>query len=209
MTRFVDAVVDPVGACAAAADELRSGGLVMLPTETVYGLAALPYMDSAVDAIFERKGRSQDQPVALLVADPAQARTLVEPGPSFELLAIAYWPGPLTLVVARRAGFRDRLGGNDLTVGLRCPDHDLVRAIAAEVGPLAVTSANRSGEPTEVDARSASEALGGDLLVVDGGRCAGTPSTVVDLTTSPARLLRTGAITRDALIGAGLALGDG
>ena len=112
------------------------------------------------------------------------------------------------MVTTRGVGFSARLGGDQATVGVRCPDHELVRALAAEVGPLAVTSANRSGRPTEADARSAAEALGGDLLVLDGGPCTGAPSTVVDVTADPARVLRAGSIGREALIDIGLVLGD-
>ena len=208
MIRLVDAVADPAAARAAALDEFRSGGLVVLPTETVYGLAVLPSGPRAVDVMFRRKGRADNRPVAVLVADVDQARTLVEPGPAFELLAAAFWPGPLTVVTTRGVGFSARLGGDQATVGVRCPDHELVRALAAEVGPLAVTSANRSGRPTEADARSAAEALGGDLLVLDGGPCTGAPSTVVDVLADPARVLRAGSIGREALIDIGLVLGD-
>ena len=145
MIRLVDVVADPAAAWAAALDEFRSGGLVVLPTETVYGLAVLPSGPRAVDVMFRRKGRADDRPVAVLVADVDQARTLVEPGPAFELLAASFWPGPLTVVTTRGVGFSARLRGDQVTVGVRCPDHELVRALAAEVGPLAVTSANRSG----------------------------------------------------------------
>lgn len=208
MTRYFDAVTDPVAAITAALDELRSGGLVVLPTETVYGLAVLPTCPGAVNALFERKGRSESQPVAVLVADIAQARTLVEFSPAFELLAATFWPGPLTLVATRGVGFSTRLGGTQATIGVRCPDHELVRALAAKVGPLAVTSANRSGQETEADARSASESLGGGLLVLDGGPCTGVPSTVVDVTAIPARVLRAGSIERETLAGIGLVLDD-
>ena len=208
MTRLIDVVAEPIAARAAALDEFRSGGLVVLPTDTVYGLAVLPTSSGAVEAMFLLKGRSDSQPVAVLVADVDQARTVVEPDPTFELLATAFWPGPLTVVATRGVGFSALLGGDQPTVGVRCPDHELVRALAAEVGPLAVTSANLSGQRTEVNARSAAETLGGDLLVLDGGLCTGVPSTVVDVTVDPVRILRAGSIGWEALAGIGLVLGD-
>ena len=141
-TRIIDALVDPAVALAAAALELRSGGVVILPTDTVYGLTALASDGVAVGDLFERKGRSADRRVAVLVADADQAQQVVTAGQAFSLLAGALWPGPLTIVCNRADGFGPWLGEGGATVGVRCPDHDLVRALAAEVGPIATTSAN-------------------------------------------------------------------
>ena len=191
--QVVDAVADPAGAVATAAAELRAGRPVVLPTDTVYGVAVPAADAAAVGDVFERKGRDGAKPMAVLVADTRQAAGL--------------WPGPLTVVVNRAAGVELHLGpgaGHLDTVGLRCPDHDLVRALAAEVGPLATTSANRAGEPSPPTAVGAAAAVGGNLLVLDGGRCDGIPSTVVDLTVVPARILREGVIDAAALSAAGL-----
>ena len=204
-TRIIDALVDPAVALAAAALELRSGGVVILPTDTVYGLTALASDGAAVGDLFERKGRSADRRVAVLVADADQALLVVAAGPAFGRLSGALWPGPLTIVCNRADGFGPWLGEGGATVGVRCPDHDLVRALAAEVGPIATTSANRAGEPTPADAAGAASAVGGDLLVLDGGPCAGRPSTVLDLTAEPARILRLGAVSAAQIRRAGVA----
>ncbi len=142
--------------------------------------------------------------MAVLVADTRQAAGLTDA--DLDVL-VDLWPGPLTVVVNRAAGVELHLGpgaGHLDTVGLRCPDHDLVRALADEVGPLATTSANRSGEPSPPTAAGAAAAVGGNLLVLDGGRCDGIPSTVVDLTVVPARILREGVIDAVTLSAAGL-----
>jgi L-threonylcarbamoyladenylate synthase len=200
----VDSASDPVGAVAAAAAELRAGRPVVLPTDTVYGVAALVGDASAMADIFERKGRDAAKPMAVLVADANQASDLTEA--DLDVLA-DLWPGPLTVIVPCAPGARFLPGplvGELGTIGLRCPDHDLVRALAAEVGPLATTSANRSGEQSPTTASEATAVLGGDLLAIDGGSCDGEPSTVVDLTFEPARIIREGAIDPAALNAAGL-----
>lgn len=183
-------------AAARVAEVLVAGGLVVLPTETVYGLAALPSVPGATAAIFERKGRSGDVPVAVLCADAAQALALADtPGEQARALAGAHWPGPLTMVLRRRGGLGWQLGEPAGTIGLRCPDHALVRAVARRVGPIATTSANRHGQPTPPTAvEAAAQLLGPVDLVVDGGTLGGVPSTVVDLTGAEVRILRQGAV---------------
>jgi len=204
---LIDAIAHPEVAVASAVAALRAGRPVVLPTETVYGVAALPGDPGAVEELFERKGRPGERLVAVLVADLAAARRIAVVDATFEALAASFWPGPLTIVAQRLPEADLHLGDRSSTVGVRCPDHDLVRAILAEVGPMATTSANRSGQPTPMTAVEAADALGGDLLVLDGGRCEGSPSTVVDLTTDPARVLRPGAVRHAALLGVGLELG--
>ncbi len=195
---ILDALADPAGAVDAAVACLRSGGLVVLPTETVYGVAALTDHPLAVEELFVRKGRLADRRVAVLVADLDQARSLAVFDERATALAAAAWPGPLTMVLPTAPG------SDEATVGVRCPDHALVRAIATVVGPIATTSANRSGDPTAVEAASAAASLGGDLLVLDGGPCAGMPSTVVDLTVDPAIVVREGAVAVADLEAAGI-----
>jgi L-threonylcarbamoyladenylate synthase len=202
-----DAAADPTGSVAAAVDRLRAGEVVVLPTETVYGVAAIATDPVAVEEVFVRKGRPAERLVAVLVADVDQARSVAEVDDRFERLAANLWPGPLTMVLCRRADVGLNLGlegEGPPTVGIRCPDHDLVRAIAAEVGPIATTSANRSGESTPAEAVAAAQALGGGLLAVDGGPCTGVPSTVLDLTVEPARILRLGSLGPDELAAAGV-----
>jgi tRNA threonylcarbamoyl adenosine modification protein (Sua5/YciO/YrdC/YwlC family) len=182
----------------AAAGALRRGLVVALPTDTVYGIGALPDVPGATDRLFELKGRSAAVPIAVLCADAAQALALTDPaelGEDVQRIADRLWPGPLTLVLRRRPGLGYSLGEPAGTVGVRCPDHDLVRALAAEVGPIAVTSANRHGEPTPPTAPEVAALFGdGVALVLDGGRCAAPPSTVVDASGPAWRLLREGEI---------------
>lgn len=176
---------------------LRAGEVVVLPTDTVYGVAALPGDAGAMDRLFAVKGRGADVPVAVLCADADQALGLADPAAAAAVTGVAerWWPGPLTLVLPRRAGLELHLGEPASTIGLRVPDHSLVRAVAAAVGPLAATSANRHGEPTAETADAAADALGAGLaLVVDGGRLAASASTVVDVTSRPWRVLREGPI---------------
>jgi L-threonylcarbamoyladenylate synthase len=182
---------------------LQRGGVVVLPTDTVYGLAALPTDAAAVERIFDLKGRAADVPIAVLCATAEQALTLADPVPGIEAVARRFWPGPLTLVLPRRAGADLHLGAPEHTVGLRVPDHDLVRAITARVGPIAATSANRHGEPTAAQALEAAAALAGPVdLVVDGGSLEAAASTVVDATTDPWVALRHGPIDPAEVIAA-------
>ncbi|MFL5755434.1 MAG: L-threonylcarbamoyladenylate synthase [Chloroflexota bacterium] len=176
---------------------LRAGGIVAIPTDTVYGIAADIRVPGAIERLFAAKNRPPDKAIALLLADVTQADVLGVTNAIARSLAEAFWPGGLTLVLPARPGadLPEVLGGGG-TVGVRVPDHPSPRALAAAVGPLATTSANRSGEP---EAGTADEiiALLGDAieLVLDGGPARGAPaSTVVDTTRDPPRILRTGAI---------------
>jgi L-threonylcarbamoyladenylate synthase len=181
---------DAVGLAAAS---LRAGGAVVLPTETVQGLAALPSVPGATDRLFALKGRPADVALALLVADVDQAASVAVLDAAARRVVAACWPGPLTVVVPRRDDVTLDLGGDPSTVGVRCPDHGFVRALAAVAGPLATTSANAHGEPTPASARDAAAALDGEVaLVIDGGPCTGVPSTVVDLTGAAPRIVRAG-----------------
>jgi L-threonylcarbamoyladenylate synthase len=199
----VDGTDDRGAAVSAAADVLRRGLVVALPTDTVYGIAALPDVPGATDRLFELKGRSAAVPIAVLCADAEQALALADPaelGEDVHRIAERLWPGPLTLVLRRRPGLGHALGEPADTVGVRCPDHDLVRALAAEVGPIATTSANRHGEPTPPTAREVAATFGdGVALVLDGGRCAAPPSTVVDAAGPAWRLLREGELPLTAV----------
>jgi L-threonylcarbamoyladenylate synthase len=185
---------------AEAARVLQAGGIVALPTDTVYGIAVSLETPGGIERLFAVKQRPPDKAIALLIADASQAGELGDLGAAATALAAAFWPGGLTLVLPRRperplpalAG-----GGAALTtVGVRVPDHDAPRALARAVGPLPTTSANRSGEPEARDAEELEEQLGPALdLILDGGPAHGGPaSTVVDTTVEPPRIVREGAI---------------
>jgi tRNA threonylcarbamoyl adenosine modification protein (Sua5/YciO/YrdC/YwlC family) len=190
-----DAVLDE------AAEVLRRGLLVVLPTDTVYGVAALPQVEGATARLFAAKGRGPDVPIAVLVADLAQALGLSADLPSevSDMLA-SHWPGALTAVLPRAPGLDLQLGHPVETVGVRCPASDFVRLLARRVGPIATSSANRHGEPTPSTAAGVGGEFGDAVaLVVDGGECAGTPSTVIDFTAAPPVVRREGALTAAAL----------
>lgn len=189
---------------AEAVERLRAGGLVAFPTETVYGLGADATRDAAVAAIFATKRRPRFNPLIAHVADTQGARALVEVSPAAEALMARFWPGPLTLVLPRRADCPVSLlasAGLD-SLAVRQPDHPLAAALLrAFGGPLVAPSANRSGRvsPTTAD-HVRQELAGSDVLVLDGGPCrVGLESTVVDLCETRPRLLRPGAVTREAL----------
>jgi L-threonylcarbamoyladenylate synthase len=186
------AIVDEIGAA------LRGGQVVALPTDTVYGLAALPGVDGATAGLFALKGRSADVPLAVLCADADAALGLAAPGAvddQVQRIAGRLWPGPLTLVLPRRPGLGYALGQPADTVGVRCPDHPLLLALAAAVGPIATTSANLHRQPTPATAAGVADVFGAELhLVVDGGPCSGIPSTVVEATGDGWRVLREGAL---------------
>jgi L-threonylcarbamoyladenylate synthase len=210
-----DCGVGPVGSVAGVAvdatqvDEivavLARGGVVVLPTDTVYGLAALPTSRAAVERVFALKGRRADVPLAVLCGSAAQALKLGEPVTGTDRVAQRFWPGPLTLVLPRRAGVELHLGEPVHTIGLRVPDHDLVRAIAERTGPIATTSANRHGAPTQPTAAEAAASLtAAPDLVVDDGRLEASASTVVDATTTPWTVLRHGPIDPAEVIAVGI-----
>ncbi|MEX2658376.1 MAG: L-threonylcarbamoyladenylate synthase [Acidimicrobiales bacterium] len=183
----------------AAVEALLAGGAVVLPTDTVYGVATATAVPGSTAALFRLKQRPADVALPVLCADEASARGLAgDLPPGAEVLMTCCWPGPLTLVVSRRAGLDLDLGGpDDTTIGLRVPAADVVRTIASRVGPLACTSANRHGQPTPTTAAAAAAALGpGVAVVVDGGRCDGAPSTVVGWSEDGQhRILREGAVS--------------
>jgi len=184
---------DLEAALGAVSATLAAGGVVGLPTDTVYGLAALPGVTGATAAVFGLKGRPDESPLPVLVTGPEQAAELGQMEGAAGLLAGRLWPGGLTLVVPRRSGIAWDLGGDPATIGLRCPDHPVARLLCARCGPLAATSANRHGEPALASAAEVVEAFPG-LVVLDGGECRGVASTVVDLTGPEPRLLRRGAV---------------
>jgi len=182
----------------ASAVALRAGQVVLVPTDTVYGLAALAADPTAVAKLFVLKRRPAERSIAVLVANLAQANELAVFGQHERDAASALWPGPLTLVVERRKGVDSSLGGDDGSVALRWPSHEFVCSLAAEVGPLATTSANLSGQPTPDDAHAAAELLDGTVaVVVDDGPCTAAASTVARIDKSgEVVVLRQGTVTR-------------
>ncbi|GKT23266.1 L-threonylcarbamoyladenylate synthase [Acidovorax sp. SUPP3334] len=195
---------------AAAARALRTGALLGLPTETVYGLAADAASDAAVAQIFSAKGRPSDHPLIVHVADAAGIAHFASEVPAFaQALVDAFWPGPLTLILPRRPGVATAATGGQDSVGLRCPAHPVaqavLRACASEAPALeghpvwgvAAPSANRFGRVSPTTALHVQDELGDALLVLDGGPCGvGIESTIVDCTRGVPVLLRPGAITR-------------
>jgi L-threonylcarbamoyladenylate synthase len=190
---------------------LAAGGLVAFPTDTVYGIAVSSRTPGGLARLFAAKQRPPDRAIVLLLSDVAQASELGILGPAGEALAGAFWPGGLTLIVRQRGDTVPALSlatGADpeagRTVGLRVPDHSTPRALAAAVGPLPTTSANRSGDPEARDAQDVVDQVGAALdLVLDGGPARGPrPSTVVDVSGEAPRILRDGPVSADAIAAA-------
>jgi L-threonylcarbamoyladenylate synthase len=197
MTPVQAAVGDPPPAesLAAAVAVLRAGGVVGLPTDTVYGLAVDPWQAGATDRVFAAKGRPRGVELPVLVADTAQVGLLCpQVPPDAARLMVRFWPGGLTLVVPRHPGPGPDLGDNGRTVGVRCPAHPVPLALCGVVGPLATTSANHHGAPPATEATEVAGLPGVDL-VLDGGPRTGRPSTVVDCSRpGPPVLLRAGQV---------------
>ena len=186
-----------------AAAILRRGGLLGIPTETVYGLGADGLNEDAVRRIFLAKGRPQDNPLILHMPDAGWLeRCCTDIPPAAYALAERFWPGPLTMILPRRDCVPLRTTGGLDTVGVRCPDHPVTRAIiAAADTPVAAPSGNTSGRPSPTCARHMMEDMMGKIDgIVDGGDCAvGVESTILDLTVQPPRLLRPGGLPLEEL----------
>ena len=187
-----------------AAEIIKRGGLVAIPTETVYGLGANGLDEQAVAKIFEAKGRPQDNPLILHVTGPEQIEQFCHhiPQAAYDL-AEKFWPGPLTMVLPARSSVPKRTTGGLSPVAVRCPDSDVTREIIRLSGvPLAAPSANISGKPSTTTAEHVRHDHDGRIeLIVDGGSCrVGVESTIVDLTEERPRLLRPGGITPEQLM---------
>ena len=187
-----------------AAGIIRRGGLVAIPTETVYGLGANGLDEAAVASIFAAKGRPQDNPLILHVAEPKEMEKFCHSIPeSAYALADKFWPGPLTMVLPARDVVPKRTTAGLSTVAVRCPDNDATRAIIRLSGvPIAAPSANLSGKPSTTTAEHVLHDHDGKIdAIVDGGPCrVGVESTIVDLTEARPRLLRPGGITPEQLL---------
>ncbi|MGB8652822.1 MAG: L-threonylcarbamoyladenylate synthase [Mycobacteriales bacterium] len=186
----------------AAVAALRRGELVVLPTDTVYGVAADAFSPAAVGRLLEAKGRGRDMPTPVLVPSQRTLDGLVDVvPPAARALVEAFWPGGLTLVLRHAETLAWDLGETKGTVGVRMPLDAVALAVLAQTGPLAVSSANRSGLPPATDAAEAARQLGTAVEVyLDGGPSdAPVPSTIVDLTGDLPRVLRLGAVSLDEL----------
>ena len=182
---------------------LGAGQAIVLPTDTVYGVGALPDRPGAIASIFAAKGRPEEKALPVLGADMDALEGVGTFDDSAALLAQRFWPGPLTLVLRRAPGFTHDLGGTDTaTIAVRVPAFPATLDLLRASGPLAVTSANRSGEPPAASVDDARTALGHAIGVfIDGGRVGGAPSTVVSLVEDPV-VLREGALPTAEIEGA-------
>lgn len=186
-----------------AINTLRDGGVVAIPTDTLYGLAACAFDETAVAKVFELKGRPAGMALPLLLADAGDAhKCAVDLPQAFERLAARFWPGALTLIARKSDAVPYAVTARMDTVGLRVPDHPLARSVARLLGaPITGTSANRSGMPGLTTAQAVRDEFGGEIgFVLDGGDApGGVASTVLDLSGDTPRILRQGAIGRDAI----------
>lgn len=182
---------------------IRAGESVVFPTDTVYGIGADPFSPKAVQGLLDAKNRGRDMPPPVLIGDAEVLEAYTRDVPAAaRMLANRYWPGPLTLILTAQSSLRMDLGETKGTIGVRVPDHEVARAILRATGPLAVSSANISGEPAATDAVEARRQLGGSVAVyVDGGPTPGpTASTIIDFSSNMSgRVVRVGAIPTEDL----------
>jgi L-threonylcarbamoyladenylate synthase len=184
-----------------AVDVLQHGGLVAFPTDTVYGLAALPFDNDCVEGLFSAKGRNSSRAIAILIGDYDDLNKIVQNfNDNAQKLSHRFWPGPLTLVVDQLPGLPESLS-QDGTIGVRMPDHPVALSLLRRVGPLAVTSANISGQENTTTAEEVLKQLNGRLhLILDGGKSSGgIPSTVVSCISDVPVVLRKGPIGADEI----------
>lgn len=185
-----------------AAELLRHGGLVVFPTETVYGLGADATNEHAAKAVYTAKGRPSDNPLIIHVADPEDAEPYAVTSPTYYKLAEQFMPGPLTVILPRKESIPLSVTGGLETVAVRCPAHPVAHALIKAAGvPIAAPSANLSGRPSPTCAAHVIEDLNGRVnMILDGGECEfGLESTIVRLDGDRGTLLRPGAVTYDAL----------
>lgn len=196
-----DVRADPVGAIDAAVAAVGEGACIVLPTDTVYGIGADAFSADAVQGLLDAKRRGRDMPPPVLIAEASMLRSLAAEVTGEALaLAEAFWPGALTLIVNAQPSLRMDLGERGDTIAVRVPDHDFTRELLRGTGPLAVSSANVSGQEAATNIDDALAQLGDTVAVyLDAGVSSGpVPSTIVDLTGLP-RILREGRISRTAL----------
>lgn len=181
---------------------LNSGGLIALPTDTVYGLAADPWNGEAVKRLFKVKSRSELKSISVLLhGDAAINEVAVDVPKRVRAIAEEFWPGPLTIVVRRKSELPSEISVTD-TIGIRAPDHEFALNLLQMCGPIAATSANRSGQPAATTAEQVASTLSGTIdLIVDGGESAGgVSSTVVDFMANTPELLREGPVSLESVL---------
>jgi L-threonylcarbamoyladenylate synthase len=190
------------GALENALEVLKQGNLVAFPTDTVYGVGALAFDDRAVEKLYQAKQRDESKAIPVLLGDAGDlalvARDLT---PIVQQLAEHFWPGALTLVVPKASGLPEHVTPYD-TLGVRVPDHPVALSLLRLAGPLAVTSANISGADNTTTAQDVLRQLGGRVaLILDGGQTpGGSPSTVVDCTAQPLKILRQGPVSEAEIL---------
>ena len=184
-----------------ALEILQSGGLVAFPTDTVYGVGALAFDGKAVESIYAAKDRPIEKAIPVLIADAADMEKVGMDIPAIaHQLAARFWPGPLTCIIPKQPTLPESVSATE-TVGVRVPDHEVARALLRAAGPMAVTSANISGQPSPSTAQEVLAQLGGRIdLIIDGGTTpGGVPSTLVDCTEKDLKILREGPISMEEI----------
>ena len=201
-TERLDARNDPAAAISRAAEILRAGGIVAIPTETVYGLAARADNPKAISDVFAAKGRPQDNPLIVHISDLSELDGVARDIPQTAFTCAGnFWPGPFTMILPRGAEVDPQVSAGLETVAVRMPSDNIARAIIRAAGPLAAPSANTSGKPSPTTAERVLEDLDGkiDAVVLAGECTVGVESTVVSLVARPPRLLRPGGVTAEQL----------
>jgi len=190
---------DETQAEAATKKTLANSGVVVLPTDTVYGIFSLPSKKTALEKIYALKKRPESMPLPLLISGVEQLPQVSSfQSQALDSLVRTFWPGPLTVILPNPTPNMSLVASEEETIALRCPDNDFVRRIAADMGPLVATSANIHGEDTPETATGIANVLQGVDLIIDGGRLKdGIASTLVDLTQSTPKILREGPVTKD------------
>jgi L-threonylcarbamoyladenylate synthase len=201
MNTIIIPVEDPL-AMPSALEVLKSGGLVAFPTDTVYGVGALAFDRMAVESIYTAKDRPVEKAIPILIGDVDDLAKVAISIPEIALkLAAHFWPGPLTLVIPKNPELSDIVSAGP-TVGVRMPDHLFARRLLRTAGPMAVTSANLSGQPSPTTAGDVFSQLGKRIaLIIDGGITpGGVPSTVVDCTSGEPQIIRSGPIPKGEIL---------
>ena len=187
-----------------ALEVLNNGGLIAFPTDTVYGLGALAFDGKAVESIYLAKDRPIEKAIPVLIADTVDLEKVSDDITDVvNKLALHIWPGPLTIILPKKPSLPEAVSATE-TVGVRIPDHPVARALLRSTGPMAVTSANISGQPSPSTAQDVFEQLEGRIeLIIDGGKTpGGVPSTLVDCTGSEIKVLREGPISLEQILSA-------
>ena len=182
-----------------AAEIIKNSGLVIYPTDTVYGLGADAFDRQAVLRVFEAKQRRLDKPISIAVASVEQAREVVEWNNAANVIAKKFFPGPLTIILKKKAKFPDELTAGEDKIGIRIPNHPVALELIKLVGnPITTTSANISGQPDPRTAEEAVKQIGKKVdFVLDAGKCKiGEPSTVIDLTAGKVEIIRKGSLSK-------------